>query len=97
MWFTICDMDTVLDEDVLLTVARAVTGRPGTALGTWRIEPSAHRIENMTTDRLDLVSGTLADGTPWSAFAKTLHPASASPMWQLIPEEHHAQVLEDLH
>jgi hypothetical protein len=86
-----------VDEDVITTVARATTGRPDAACGPWRIEPSPHRVENMTTDRLDRVHGELDDGTPWSAFAKTLHPASASPAWQHIPPEHHAAVLEDLH
>ena len=84
-------------EDVITTVARAATGSPGATCGRWRIEPSPHRVENMTTDRLDRVVGELDDGTTWSVFAKTLHPASASPLWQHIPPEHHAAVLADLH
>jgi hypothetical protein len=50
----------------------------------------------MTTAGLGRVSGTTADGTPWSAFVKALHPASESPIWAMIPPEHHAQVLAEL-
>ncbi len=90
-------MTTHIDEDDLLTAVRAATGRSDARLGPWRVEPSAHRVENMTTDSLDRVAGELADGTPWSLFAKVLHPASASPLWHVIPEEHRGAVLEDLH
>ena len=90
-------MTASIDDDLATTVARAATGRTQARCSRWRIEPSPHRIENMTTDRLDRVVGELDDGTPWSAFAKTLHPASASPQWHLIPVEHHTAVLEDLH
>ena len=86
-----------VDEDVLAAVARAATGRPDAAPGPWRAAPSPHRVANMTTHSLHEVTGELVDGTPWSAFAKVLHPASASPLWHVVPPEHHAAVLEDLH
>lgn len=56
-----------------------------------------HRVENMTTSSLDRVHGTLVDGAEFAVVAKTLHPASAAPAFAMIPPEHHAQVLEDLH
>lgn len=60
------------------------------------MEPLTHRVENLTTASLDHVHGVLDDGSTWSVIAKTLQPASASPMFASIPVEHHAQVLEDL-
>jgi hypothetical protein len=60
-------------------------------------EPLAHRVENMTTARLDRVRLTLDDGTTMTLVAKTLRPASAAPAFAAIPPEHHQQVLEDLH
>jgi hypothetical protein len=84
-----------VDEEVLDRVARAASGGRG-PVATWEVTPSTHRVENMTTAGLDRISGTMADGTPWSVFVKTLHPASESPVWQMIPPEHHAQVLAEL-
>ncbi len=89
-------MTVDVDEDILRSVVRAATGCPEAELATWAVAACGHRIENMTTDSLDRVSGTLVDGTPWSVFVKVLHPASASPVWHLIPEEHHAAVLAEL-
>jgi hypothetical protein len=60
-------------------------------------EPLAHRVENMTTARLDRVQLTLDDNTTLTLVAKTLRPASAAPAFDSIPPEHHQQVLEDLH
>ena len=85
-----------VDEDVLTAVARAAAGRPEGTIDTWEVRPAPHRITNMTTHGLDRVAGTLADGTSWSVFVKALHPASASPLWEHIPEQHHAQVLQEL-
>lgn len=66
-------------------------------MATCQAAPLSHRVENMTTCSLDRVHGTLADGAEFSVVAKTLHPASAAPTFAIIPPEHHAQVLEDLH
>ena len=85
-----------VDVELLDQVARAATGGRHGPLSTWVVRPSSHRVENMTTASLDRVSGTMADGTPWSVFVKTLQPASASPIWEMIPPEHHAQVLAEL-
>jgi hypothetical protein len=77
-------------------VAQA-SARSTAAVATCQVSPLSHRVENMTTCRLDRVHGTLTDGAEFSVVAKTLHPASASPAFASIPHEHHAQVLEDLH
>jgi hypothetical protein len=77
-------------------VAQAAAGSTA-SVATCLAEPLSHRVENMTTCRLDRVHGALADGAEFSVVAKTLHPASASPAFAVIPPEHHAQVLEDLH
>ena len=90
-------MTIEIDDEVLAAVARAATGRPDAVPGPWRAAPSAHRVANMTTHGLHEVTGELVDGTPWSAFVKVLHPASASPLFSFVPAEHHAAVLEDLH
>ena len=47
----------------------------------------------MTTHSLDRYTGTLTDGTTWSLIAKTLHPASESPYFEMIPEEHREPTL----
>ncbi len=63
---------------------------------SWSMTPLTHRVENLTTASLDRVHGVVDDGTSWSVVAKTLQPASASPMFVSIPAEHHAEVLEEL-
>ncbi len=68
----------------------------GVDVASWTVTPSSHLVENMTTDSLDHVTVTLADGNVDRAFAKTIHPASASPLFEFIPPEHHAIVLEQL-
>ncbi|HEX7135147.1 MAG TPA: hypothetical protein VF228_21415 [Iamia sp.] len=78
----------------LRDAVRAATGRDGVA--TWTAEPLDHHVDNMTTERLDRVTGTLDDGTTWSLVAKTLRPASASPQWAMIPPFAHEQVLREL-
>lgn len=75
-------------------IARLAAGDPGP--GPWVASPLHHRVENMTTARLERRSGPLADGTPWSVVVKTLQPASAHWSFEEIPSEFHAEVLEDL-
>ncbi len=87
---------TELSDDVVRVLARRATGRGGAEVASWHLERADHRVENMTTDRLERLTGELTDGTPWSVFAKTLRPASESPAWQFVPPEFHHQVLEDL-
>jgi hypothetical protein len=77
-------------------IVLAAAGASWDRTGTWTATPLEHRVENLTTCRLERVSHRLADGSSWSAVAKTLHPASMSPAFASIPPEHHAQVLEDL-
>lgn len=86
------------DKDIELVrmVAVRAAGVDGATVESWSAAPLRHRVENLTTASLERVQGVLGDGTPWSVVAKTLHPASSSPMFAAIPEEHHAQVLEDL-
>lgn len=79
-----------------LEVAQAA-GASNASVATCRNQPLSHRVENMTTRGLDRVHGTLTDGAEFSVVAKTLQPASASPVFAVIPPEHHPQVLEDLH
>lgn len=81
-----------VDRERLAVVAAAATGRDRVEVATIEVRPAAHRVENMTTAALDHVSGTLADGTPWRAFAKTLRPAWHAPMWDQIPPAFHEQV-----
>ena len=83
-------------DDILVRVARSATESAATVKG-WASEPLAHRVENMTTARLDRVRLTLDGGNTLTAVAKTLRPASAAPAFESIPPEHHQQVLEDLH
>lgn len=93
MTHTTCDRRT---EEILSSVARAAT-TAAARVATSITEPLEHRVENMTTARLDRVRLTLDDGTTVSVVAKTLRPASAAPAFAAIPPEHHQQVLEDLH
>jgi hypothetical protein len=81
-------------DEVLRTAMRAA-GVDG-PVTSWSVAPLTHRIENLTTERLDRVDGVMSDGSTWSVVAKTLRPASDSPAFASIPVEHHAQVLEDL-
>ena len=86
----------VPSDELLLQKATRAAGVDPEAVTSWTTAPLTHRVENLTTRCLDRVHGTLADGSTWSVVAKTLQPASASPMFASIPVEHHAQVLEDL-
>lgn len=62
----------------------------------WTSTSLDHRVENMTTHRLERRRGDLPDGTPWSLVVKTLQPASAHPAFASIPEAFRTEVLEDL-
>ena len=81
----------------LIPAVRAATGRSEVCVADLRSTPAGHRVENMTTESLTMHGGTLDDGTPWRLFAKVLHPASASPGWEQIPEPFRPDVLRDLH
>jgi hypothetical protein len=85
----------VRDDELLQHAVRAA-GLAHEVVTSWSTAPLTHRVENLTTKCLDRVHVTMADGSNWSVVAKTLQPASASPMFASIPAEHHAQVLEDL-
>ncbi len=82
-------------EEHLQSAIRAVGVDPG-AVASWSMAPLTHRVENLTTASLDRVKGVMDDDSTWSIVAKTLQPASSSPMFAFIPPEHHAQVLDDL-
>ncbi len=77
----------------MIDVVRLATRRPDAELGRWSRRPVGHRVDNMTTHSLDRYTGTLTDGTTWSLIAKTLHPASESPYFEMIPEEHREPTL----
>jgi hypothetical protein len=83
-------------EGLLAEVARAAATSDATVVAS-ASESLGHRVENLTTARLDRVQLTLDDGTDLNVVAKTLRPASAAPAFASIPPEHHQQVLEDLH
>lgn len=83
-------------DPILAAVACAATKSTGKVVA-WTSESLGHRVENMTTARLDRVQLTLDDGTAITTVAKTLRPVSAAPAFAFIPPEHHQQVLEDLH
>ena len=89
-------MQAVTDRDALTAVVQRASGSTA-ELRRARCEPLVENPENMTTASLLRYSGELADGTPWSVVAKTLRPASQSPLWSLVPEEFRAMVLNDLH
>ena len=82
-------------DEVLAAVARAA-GSSATVVES-ALVPLDHRVENLTTARLDRVRLTLDDHASITVVAKSLRPASASPAFASIPPEHHEQVLEDLH
>lgn len=82
--------------DQRIQIAVRAAGVDHGAVASWSMAPLTHRVENLTTASLDRVHGVMDDGSTWSVVAKTLQPASASPMFAFIPIEHHAQVLEDL-
>jgi len=64
---------------------------------TWPRTPLGHRVANMTTHSLERAKGTLPDGRAASVVVKTLQPASASPIFAMIPPQFHADVLRELH
>ena len=88
--------ETQFDLSDVTAAARAATGRPAALVAEWMATPARHRPDNMTTAGLDVVRGTLVDGTAFAVFVKTLRPASASPLWSLIPELARPDVLVEL-
>ena len=87
-------MTDVTELDVAF-LARAASGETK-PVAAWEVVSAVDRPANMTTSALERLRGTFEDGTSFSVFIKTLHPATASPMWDQIPEMFHASVLEDL-
>lgn len=85
-----------IDAELVVQLAGRATGRADPEVGSWSIGALGHPVANLTTCRIDLLQGELADGSPWACVAKALHPASCSPGWAAIPEAFHQQVLEDL-
>jgi hypothetical protein len=90
------DVMTATTTEQLTPIVRRALDRSDAEIDRWELVPADHCVDNMTTERLDRVRGSLDDGTPWSLFAKTLHPASASPHWALIPDFAHADLLREL-
>lgn len=82
--------------DEHIQIALRAAGVDHGAVASWSMAPLTHRVENMTTASLDRVHGVMDDGSTWSVVAKTLQPASASPVFAFIPAEHHEEVLEEL-
>jgi hypothetical protein len=66
------------------------------AIASVDVAPVPHRVENMTTESLDTVTVTLADGTRCEMLRKQLHHASKSAIWESIPEEHRAPTAAQL-
>jgi hypothetical protein len=86
-----------ITDEMVGNVVRAALDRPDAVVDRWEAAaPAGFVVDNMTTARLDRVRGTLTDGTPWSLFAKTLRPASASPQWATIPPFAQGMLLERL-
>ncbi len=91
------------DVDRCRTALAAALGRPLTdpvtdllKIGSIEVVPFGHRVENMTTESLDVVTVTLVDGTRCEMFRKQLHHASKSAVWETIPEEHRAPTAAQL-
>lgn len=61
--------------------------------GEWRSSALAHVVDNMTTHALDRHVCIAADGSSRSLIRKTLHPASESPYFAMIPKEQWAPTL----
>ena len=89
-------MNATMANEVPTEVFRRATGFDGPEAGSVHIEALVDDPENMTTAALRRYRGELRDGTPWSVVAKTLRPASQSPMWALVPEDFRPNVLENL-
>ena len=86
----------MFDTADVTVAARAATARPDAVVADWTATPAQHRPDNMTTAGLAIVRGTLVDGTVFALFVKTLRPASASPIWSMIPDLARPQVLVEL-
>ena len=68
----------------------------GPEQATWTRIPLGHPVSNMTTHSIERIQRIDDDGTLTSYVVKTLRPASESPMWAMIPPDHHAETLEAL-
>ena len=82
-------------EDALTEVVRLASSSDLTDPNV-ETEPLVENPQNMTTAALRRYRGQLPDGSQWSVVAKTLRPASESPLWDLIPEEFRPEVLRNL-
>lgn len=58
--------------------------------------PVDHRVENMTTARLDRCEVAFADGGTAKLFVKVVQPAWKWPGWEEIPEQFRPMVLADI-
>lgn len=87
---------TRLQTRDVTAAARAALGRHDTVVARWEAAPATHRPDNMTTAALEFVRGTTTNGAEFTLFVKTLRPASASPLWPLIPEFDRPNVLAAL-
>lgn len=88
-------MNAIADQALPEAVRRA-TGCAAADLREVRSETIVDDPENMTTAALRRYRGHAADGSPWSVVAKTLRPASRSPLFELVPEEFRPNVLRNL-
>lgn len=89
-------MNAAMTDELPPEVVRRATGFNEADLGAFQGEVLVENPENMTTAALRRYRGNLADGTGWSVVAKTLQPASRSPLWDLVPDEFRADVLRNL-
>lgn len=89
-------MNAALAHDALTEAVRRATGSQAEELRDVRSELLVDDPENMTTAELRRYRGALPDGTEWSVVAKTLRPASESPLWDAIPQEFQDEVLRNL-
>lgn len=93
---TMRDMNAAVAREGLPEVVLRAAGVDRGELRAVRSEVLVDNPENMTTSALRRYRCEFADGTLWSVVAKTLRPASASPLWDLVPEEFRATVLKNL-
>jgi tRNA A-37 threonylcarbamoyl transferase component Bud32 len=73
-------------SDTLTRVVRAATGRSDATIATIARRTIA-AVDNMTTETIERLSGTLADGTDFSVVAKTLRPIAHAPEFAAIPDQ----------
>lgn len=91
-------LDDLLADDALVTgVARAASGAAAGEVSIDVVDANPVPLTNMTTTALARVGGTVDGGTPWSVVLKIVQSPDRSPVWEQIPSEFHASVMEDLH